>query len=153
MKKVVTGLVFLMGVQAHASMECMGKASDGNYVSVKVTTAGDHAKPLEGLVSVFDGQNTFGYPLNGQEIAQYYERTLFGSAQTFVGLVAYAESENPVDVYYSGANYADQDLRLVLDDPTRSKSVNSQMLAWKGPGYAATEQYQIEDIVCGVWAN
>jgi hypothetical protein len=153
MSKVVLILSLLTSFSAAASMECTGRTADGKFVTVKVITTGVVGKPSEGSVSVFDGDNTFGYAFAPTDISQYYERALFSSEQTFVGLLAYTAGENPIDLYYNGVNFADQDIKSILQAPGRQKIQGSQMLVWKGPGNTSTEQYQMDDFACGVWAG
>lgn len=153
MKKLIFVLSLCFGMSAHASMECMGVVGKGKYVKVAIQTAGERAVPTEGMVTVYDQDNQYGYRIEKADLSQYYERALFSGSTTFVGTIAYIQHENPVDLFYSGENYADQDLLAVLLTEGREKVAGNQMVVWKGPNYASTEQYSIDDLVCGVWAD
>jgi hypothetical protein len=156
MKKLTFLISLVLGISAHtaqASMECMGVAGGGKYVKVFVQTAGERAVPSEGMVTIYDQENQYGYRIEKADLTQYYERALFNSPTTFVGALAYVLGENPVEIFYSGENFADQDLLTVLQTAGRQKIPGNEMVVWKGPNYGPTEQYNLTDVVCGVWAD
>jgi hypothetical protein len=139
---------------AQAGMECAGITSEQSFVTIEVQTSGAKAEPALGMVSVFDKDgNTYGYRIEAGEIAQYFEQDLIKQAATFVGLKAFVLGDNPVELYYSGDNYADQDLGLILKDPNRKPSTVGLFKVWRGPGYPAATQFDVLDFVCGVWTD
>lgn len=154
MKAIIFALtIWVMGSPSWASMECAGL--DGKYlVKVEITTSSPPSRAVEGKVEVFDGFGTNNYLVDGSEIGQYFERDLFSGGDTFVGVSASVASEaGPIDIFYNGHNYADQDLGEVLKADGYVRPAQGQLVVWKGPGFAPTEQFQITDFVCGVWSE
>lgn len=150
---LMVGLIF-SGAHSKASMECTGVTLDKSYVTVQISTQGPKAELLPGAVNVVDANgNRYGYRIEVGEVVQYFEQDLIRNSAAFVGLKAYILGDNPLELFYQGDNYADQDLKLILNDPNREKTTSGSFKIWRGPGYPSTQQFEILDFVCGVWAD
>lgn len=147
------GLI-LLSLNTQASMECTGVTRDNAFVTVQMSTTGPKAELLPGSVSVIDTNgNRYGYRIEVSEVVQYFEQDLIRNSAAFVGLKAFVLGDNPLELFYQGDNYADQDLKLILKDPNREKGAAGSFQVWRGPGYPSTQQFEILDFVCGVWAD
>lgn len=141
---------------AFAVAECTGRLAEGGYVTVRINTKGATKSPDRGEVSIDRGGNTFGYRFKSDEVAQFYEFDDVAANTATIGLNAFVSREFPVSVKYVGSNYADMDLKAVIqergNDSNAAKAGNF-MYVWKGPGYQSSDQYRIKDPVCSVSSN
>ncbi len=137
---------------AFAVAECTGRMNDGTFVTVQVSTKGVTKSPDRGEVKIERGGNVFGYRFGAEEVAQFFEFDDVTANTAMVGISAYVKREFPVLVKYSGVNYADMDLRAVIE-ARGSKTNNASgnfLRVWKGPGHDVSDQYQVTDAVCSV---
>ena len=135
-----------------AVAECTGQLPDGSYVTVTVTTKGATKAPYDAEVAIERGGNKFGYRFDASEIAQFFEFDDAKSNTAIVGLGAYVKREFPVSIQYSGPNFVDMDLKATID-AGGSRVASNSMRVWKGPGYAADDQYVLPAPVCSVGSN
>jgi hypothetical protein len=136
---------------AFATAECTGQMADGSYITVSVTTKGATKAPDHGEVRIEKGGNKFGYNFKAEEMSQFFEFDDAKGNTAMVGLTAAVGREFPIVLKYSGLNYVDMDLKVVLQNPVKDQG--NFMHVWKGPSYDATEQYLVENPVCSVWSN
>jgi hypothetical protein len=138
---------------AFAVAECTGRMSEGTFVTVRVSTKGVTKSPNHGEVKIQRGGNVFGYRFGAEEVAQFFEFDDVASNTAMVGISAFVKREYPVLVKYVGVNYADMDLRAVIEargsKPDNEASGNF-LRVWKGPGHDVSDQYQVTDAVCSV---
>jgi len=143
---------------AFAVAECTGRLGDGTFVTVQLATKGATKSPDRGEVRIERGGNSFGYRFGGSEVAQFFEFDDVASNTAMVGISAFVKREFPVTVKYSGQNYADMDLKAVLQarTPRSTDEMNAAgnfLRVWKGPGYEGSDQYNLTDPVCSVSSN
>ncbi len=138
-----------------ATAECTGKVNSDLYVTVRVATKGATKTPHQGEVVIERGGNRFGYRFSPESIAQFFERDDAKKNLAMVGLSVFIGGESPVQINYAGKNYVDQDAKLVLDElaATPDDQMENSMLIWKGPGFAASEVWQMKQVVCSVSSN
>jgi hypothetical protein len=152
-KKLVLIFALILSNRAMAVGECAGRTSDGSFVVVDVTTSGATGIPAQGSVTIQNGGNKFGYRFQHDEIAQYFEYDDVAAKSAVVGLSTYVTKEYPLFVKYVGPNFVDMDLQAVVDGGKTADLVGNVLRVWKGPGHAATDQYQISRPACSVWSN
>jgi len=138
---------------AFAAVECTGRMNDGTFVTVLVATKGVTKSPDRGEVKIERGGNVFGYRFGAEEVAQFFEFDDVVANTAMVGISAYVKREFPVLVKYSGVNYADMDLRAVIEArgaKPNNKTTGNFLRVWKGPGHDVSDQYQVTDSICSV---
>ena len=143
----------LVSSHAFAMAECAGVADDGSFVTLQMTTVGATAKPDEGAVVIERGENKFGYHFKPNEISQYFEFDDQANNSAVVGIAAYVDNNDPVSVKYVGPNFVDMELKVVIASGKTNAVKGNFLRVWKGPGHAATDQYQLTNIACSVWSN
>lgn len=148
---LIAGLAF--SAQAMAISECAGRGSDGSFVMVHVETVGANGMPSEGEVSIEHEGNKFGYRFGKAEISQYFENDDVANASAIVGVVAFAEQDSPISIKYVGPNFADMDLKAVIDEGKAQGLQGNFVRVWKGPGHTATDQFEMPKVACSVWSN
>lgn len=150
--------LFLAGIlassmQAAAMVECAGFATDGSFVTLLVHTWGPKGVAGAGGVKIKTKDNEFGYRFEGKEISQFFEHDAGETGKSVVGLNAYVHGENPISLRYVGPNFVDFDLQTIVKNPPMELPTDGRMIVWKGPKYAATEQYNVPKFACSVWKN
>jgi hypothetical protein len=140
---------------AFATAECTGRMKDGSFVTVTVTTKGVTKAPDHGEVSIEKMGNKFGYRFSAADISQFFEFADEKANTATIGLGAYIGAELPITVKYNGPNYIDMDLTAVLTSGVAAAGTPSgnTMRVWKGPGYLASDSYDVQDQVCSIWSN
>lgn len=139
---------------AFAVVECMGRTTDGDYITVKVNTKGAANTPHTAEVEIAKNgdRRSFGYRFGAEDISQFYESDNVAENSAMVGLNALYKKEAPVTIKYTGTNFVDQDLRAVIDSGGPFGRGN-EMTVWKGPNYAASQRYVLKQPVCSISSN
>jgi hypothetical protein len=138
---------------ALAMTECAARTSDDTLVKVKIVTSGPRGVAESGEVIFEKAGNRYGYRFQGDVISQFFEYDDLERNSAVVGLNAYYNLENPIQVKYVGPNFVDLDLKTVIADGSAPKGTGNVLRAWKGPGHSKTDQYQATQVACSVWAN
>jgi hypothetical protein len=152
-KRLMLALLLISSVRAMANSECAGRAADGTFVEVEVATVNVMGSAGQTAVNFEANGNKFGYRVQANETAQYFEYDDTANKSAMVGFSAYVSKNNPVFMKYDGPNFVDMDLKTVIDSGKAPATSAGVMRVWKGPGHAATDQYQITKPVCSVWLN
>lgn len=153
MKYLILLSSLLFAGNALAVSECTGRSDDGRWVTVHVNTKGAKGLPDQGEVVVENEENKFGYRFGHEDIVQFFEYDETSNNSAMVGLVAYVNQEYPVAIKYIGPNFVDMDLKSVIEDGKGTESKGNFLRIWKGPGYAATDQFTLINVVCSTWTN
>jgi len=143
----------ICSAKALAVSECTGLSKENTWVTVYINTVGATGIPDRGEVTFEREDNKYGYRFTREDIAQFFEYDEIANSTATVGLAAYVEKEFPVSIKYSGPNYVDMDLKSVVSDGKSGTIKNNFMRVWKGPGHAATDQFQLTNVACAVWPN
>jgi len=152
-KRLMLVAVLIFSARAMAVSECAGRASDGTFVLVQVDTTGPTGLAGQGQVSFEAGGNKFGYKFQPADVAQFFEYDDAATKTAMVGLSAYVKKDFPLFVKYDGPNFVDMDLKAVVDSGKAEGLTGGILRVWKGPGHAATDQFQISKPACSVWSN
>ena len=153
MKVLIYAILLAGGLNAAASMECAGKTDQGELVMVAIATAGSRGEVHQGKVTIIKDGHKNAYLFEASDVSQYFEYDDVPRGEAMVGLAAFVDGEFPLQIKYVGKNYVDYDLELVLEDKSTSFDEGSLLRIWKGPGFGATDQHQVQQIVCSVWAS
>ena len=152
MKTLTTTLAFALALafslDAGAHTSCAGQTYGGSIVEIHVNTNVPRGFPVLVRVDIFDEDGSIrGYDVKRDDITQFFETD--DGSRAFVGLSAFQAQRNPLWIRYVGTNHQDS-LVNILRDPNRKPEAGNEMHVWKGPGYAAGEQYSFKDVVCTV---
>lgn len=136
-----------------ATSECTGRTQNREWVTVVVNTSGATGRPDRGEVIIEKDNNKYGYRFNQQDIAQFFEYDETANNTALVGLAAYVNNEYPVMIKYHGRNYIDMDHKTVIEESKSEIKADNFIRIWKGPGYPANDQFQLNKVVCSTWLN
>ncbi len=154
MNKLILTAALLLGHSGWATSICSGKTSDDVLVTITISTDAKTGQASRGEVEVETDGHQFGYRFEGQDLAQYFASEDAEREQVIVGASGFVLQENPVFLRYAGPNFIDMDLKRIVQSPDFTPIEGAMMHIWKGPNYAATDQYQVVgQIACSVWTD